>query len=59
MRIESTTFGSITIDGKAYEHDVVVRHAIVPQPPNNRIEIGVRAGLGGLTTATTASLLES
>jgi len=25
MEIESTSFGAITIDGKAYEHDVVVR----------------------------------
>jgi len=25
MTIESTTFGTITIDGKTYEHDVVVR----------------------------------
>jgi hypothetical protein len=25
MRIESTEFGSITIDGKAYEHDVLIR----------------------------------
>ena len=25
MAIEPTAFGSITIDGKAYEHDVVVR----------------------------------
>ena len=25
MTIESTTFGVITIDGKTYEHDVVVR----------------------------------
>ena len=25
MEIESTTFGTITIDGKTYEHDVVVR----------------------------------
>ena len=25
MRIEKTTFGTITIDGKTYEHDVVVR----------------------------------
>jgi hypothetical protein len=25
MEIESTTFGAITIDGKTYEHDVVVR----------------------------------
>src|SRR4026207_89904 len=25
MKIESTTFGSITIDGKTYEHDVVIR----------------------------------
>jgi hypothetical protein len=25
MQIEGTTFGSITIDGKAYQHDVVVR----------------------------------
>lgn len=25
MRIESTTFGSITIDGKIYEHDVIIR----------------------------------
>jgi hypothetical protein len=25
MAIESTTFGAITIDGKTYEHDVVVR----------------------------------
>jgi hypothetical protein len=25
MRIESTTFGAITIDRKTYEHDVVIR----------------------------------
>jgi hypothetical protein len=25
MKIESTIFGAITIDGKTYEHDVVVR----------------------------------
>jgi hypothetical protein len=25
MEIESTTFGTITIDGRTYEHDVVVR----------------------------------
>ena len=25
MKIESTTFGTITIDGRTYEHDVVVR----------------------------------
>ncbi len=25
MKIDSTTFGTITIDGKTYEHDVVVR----------------------------------
>jgi hypothetical protein len=25
MRIESTTFGTITIDGKTYEHEVLVR----------------------------------
>ena len=25
MEIESTTFGNITIDGKTYEHDVVIR----------------------------------
>jgi hypothetical protein len=25
MKIESTTFGTITIDGKTYEHDVVLR----------------------------------
>ena len=25
MTIDSTTFGTITIDGKTYEHDVVVR----------------------------------
>ena len=25
MEIESTTFGTITMDGKTYEHDVVVR----------------------------------
>jgi hypothetical protein len=25
MAIENTTFGTITIDGKTYEHDVVVR----------------------------------
>src|SRR5205814_5779860 len=25
MQIEGTTFGSITIDGKTYEHDVVIR----------------------------------
>src|SRR6516165_464561 len=25
MKIEGTTFGTITIDGKAYDHDVVIR----------------------------------
>ena len=25
MKIDGTTFGTITIDGKTYEHDVVVR----------------------------------
>jgi hypothetical protein len=25
MEIESTTFGAITIDGKTYEHDVIIR----------------------------------
>ena len=25
MKIESTTFGTITIDGTTYQHDVVVR----------------------------------
>ena len=25
MQIEGTTFGTITIDGKTYEHDVIVR----------------------------------
>ena len=25
MEIESTTFGNITIDGKTYEHDVIIR----------------------------------
>ena len=25
MEIENATFGSITIDGKTYEHDVVIR----------------------------------
>jgi hypothetical protein len=25
MEIESTTFGTITIDGKTHEHDVVIR----------------------------------
>ena len=25
MEIEGTTFGTITIDGKTYEHDVVIR----------------------------------
>jgi hypothetical protein len=25
MEIEGTTFGSITIDGKSYEHDVIIR----------------------------------
>jgi hypothetical protein len=25
MKIENTTFGSITIDGKTYEHDVLIR----------------------------------
>jgi hypothetical protein len=24
MEIESTTFGAITIDGKTYEHDVII-----------------------------------
>jgi hypothetical protein len=25
MEIEHTTFGTITIDGKTYEHDVIIR----------------------------------
>ncbi len=25
MEIESTTFGAITIDGKTYAHDVIIR----------------------------------
>ena len=25
MKIESTTFGTITIDGKTYEHEVIIR----------------------------------
>ena len=25
MEIENTTFGSITVDGKTYEHDVLIR----------------------------------
>jgi len=25
MRIESTSFGDITIDGRTYDHDVVIR----------------------------------
>jgi hypothetical protein len=25
MQIERTTFGTITIDGKTYEHDVIIR----------------------------------
>jgi hypothetical protein len=25
MQIKGTTFGSITIDGKTYEHDIVIR----------------------------------
>jgi hypothetical protein len=25
MDIEGTTFGTITIDGKTYEHDVIIR----------------------------------
>ena len=25
MTIESTTFGSITVDGRTYEHDVIIR----------------------------------
>ncbi len=25
MRIEETSFGNITIDGKTYDHDVVIR----------------------------------
>jgi hypothetical protein len=25
MEIECTTFGTITIDGKTYEHDVIIR----------------------------------
>ena len=25
MEIERTTFGTITIDGKTYDHDVVIR----------------------------------
>jgi hypothetical protein len=27
MKINSTIFGAITIDGKTYQHDVVVRHS--------------------------------
>jgi hypothetical protein len=25
MEVEGTTFGTITIDGKTYEHDVIIR----------------------------------
>jgi hypothetical protein len=25
MEIEGTTFGTVTIDGKTYEHDVIIR----------------------------------
>ena len=34
MEIENTTFGSITVDGKTYEHDVLI--------DGFRIEVGVR-----------------
>jgi len=27
MEIEGTTFGTITIDGKTYEHDVIIRRS--------------------------------
>ncbi len=27
MEIENTTFGSITVDGKTYEHDVLIRRS--------------------------------
>jgi hypothetical protein len=29
MEIEGTTFGAITIDGKTYEHDVIIRLSVV------------------------------
>ncbi len=29
MPIDATEFGSITIDGKTYEHDVIIRLAFV------------------------------
>jgi hypothetical protein len=34
MEIEGTTFGTITIDGKTYEHDVIIRLSgeVVAQP---------------------------
>ena len=28
MEIEGTTFGTITIDGKVYEHDVIIREFV-------------------------------
>jgi hypothetical protein len=30
MEIEGTTFGAITIDGKTYEHDVIIRPTYTP-----------------------------
>lgn len=33
MKIDGTTFGSITIDGKPYDHDVVIRLRLIPLLP--------------------------
>jgi hypothetical protein len=35
MEIKSTTFGAITIDGKTYEHDVIIRR----RPKRDRMTI--------------------
>ena len=35
MEIERTTFGTITIDGKTYEHDVIIRR----RPKRDRMTI--------------------
>ena len=32
MRIDHTAFGDITIDGKTYEHDVIIRLSEMAHP---------------------------
>ena len=46
MRIDHTAFGEITIDGKTYEHDVIIRLSL-PKTKVVRIGDAIRPRLHG------------